>query len=197
MLPYIVSLSVTQLVVGAAVTSLGFYMPFMSAGSAVFTVGSGLLTTLKPTTGVGPPIGYQILAGCGFGSSMQLCATAVRTSIHDKSDVPTSSALTIFAPFFGGSLAAAIAQSIFRQELARALMSSPAASDTAKIIAAGGSIGDDVVPEALRGVVQEAYNVAISKTFLLAVVGGGLAFLCTLGIKWKRIPRPKKDNGEK
>ncbi|CAG8971355.1 hypothetical protein HYALB_00005974 [Hymenoscyphus albidus] len=197
MLPYIVSLSVTQLTVGAAVTAIGIYLPFMWAGSAVFTIASGLLTTLNSTTGIAPPIGYQILAGCGFGSSMQLCATAVRVSIHDKKDVPVSSALTIFAPFFGGSLAAAIAQSIFRQELSRVLMGSVVANDTAAIIAAGGSDGDDVVPEALRGVVREAYSVAVSKTFLLAVVTGGLAFLCTLGVQWKNIKKPKKDDAEK
>lgn len=197
MLPYIVSLSVIQFAVGAGVAALGVYLPFMWAGSALFTIGSGLLTTLKTTTGVGPPIGFQILAGCGFGSSMQLCATSVRLSIRDKKDVPISSALTIFAPFFGGSLAAAIAQNIFRQELARDLMSSVVASDTAAIIAAGGSGGDKVVPEALRGVVHEAYSVAVSKTLILAVTAGGLAFLCTLGIEWKKIAKPpKKIDGE-
>lgn len=196
MLPYIVSLSVTQLTVGAAVTAIGVYLPFMWVGSAIFTIGSGLLITLNTTTGIGPPIGYQILAGCGFGSSMQLCATAVRMSISDKKDVPISSALTIFAPFFGGSLAAAIAQSIFRQELARHLLSSVVASDTARIIAAGGADGENVVPEALRSVVREAYSVAVSKTFILAVVTGGVAFLCTLGIEWKKIAKPKKNIAE-
>jgi hypothetical protein len=46
----------------------------------------------------------------------------------------------------------------------------------------------------LRSVVQEAYNIAVSRTFLLAVATGGLAFLCALGIEWKNIKGPvKKD----
>lgn len=192
MLPYTVTLSVSQLAVGSAVSALGLYLPFMWSGAAVFTIGAGLLTSLKVNTDLAHSIGYQILAGYGFGSSMQLCATAVRASVRDRKDVPISSALTIFAPFFGGSLAAAIAQNIFRVQLVQSLQDSVVAVDTNAIVAAGATDGLKVVPEALKGVVQEAYNVAVSRTFLIAVASGGLAFFCTLGIEWKNIRKPAK-----
>ncbi|KAF7860819.1 hypothetical protein EAF04_008337 [Stromatinia cepivora] len=192
MLPYTVTLSVSQLVVGSAVASIGLYLPFMWSGAAIFAIGAGLLTTLKVNTDLAHPIGYQILAGYGFGSSMQLCATAVRASVLDKKDVPISSALTIFAPFFGGSLAAALSQNIFRVELIHSLQDSVVALDTNVIVAAGATDGVNMVPEALRGVVREAYNIAVSKTFLIAVASGGLAFFCTLGIEWKNIKKLAK-----
>lgn len=192
MLPYTVTLSVSQLVVGSAVASIGLYLPFMWSGAVIFTIGAGLLTSLNLNTDLAHPIGYQILAGYGFGSSMQLCATAVRASVLDKEDVPISSALTIFARFFGGSLAAALAQNIFRVELIHSLQDSVAAFDTNAIVAAGAIDGVYMVPEALRGVVREAYNITVSKTFLIAVASGGLAFICTLGIEWKNIKKPAK-----
>ncbi|APA14869.1 hypothetical protein sscle_13g096390 [Sclerotinia sclerotiorum 1980 UF-70] len=192
MLPYTVTLSVSQLVVGSAVASIGLYLPFMWSGAVILTIGAGLLTSLNLNTDLAHPIGYQILAGYGFGSSMQLCATAVRASVLDKEDVPISSALTIFARFFGGSLAAALAQNIFRVELIHSLQDSVAAFDTNAIVAAGAIDGVYMVPEALRGVVREAYNITVSKTFLIAVASGGLAFICTLGIEWKNIKKPAK-----
>ncbi|TVY40037.1 Efflux pump [Lachnellula subtilissima] len=194
MLPYIVTFSVTQMVIGSAVTILGVYLPFMWTGSAIFTVGAGLISSLKTTSDIGHPIGYQILAGYGFGSSMQLCATAVRASVSDRKDIPISSALTIFAPFFGGSLAAAVAQNIFRVELVRTLQHSAVAGNTTAIVAAGATSGQNVVPVVLKGIVREAYSFAVSRTFLLAVASGGLAFLCTLGIEWKNLKRAAKQD---
>ncbi|TVY86336.1 Efflux pump, partial [Lachnellula willkommii] len=194
MLPYIVTFSVTQMAIGSAVTMLGVYLPFMWTGSAIFTIGAGLISSLKTTSDIGHPIGYQILAGYGFGSSMQLCATAVRASVSDRKDIPISSALTIFAPFFGGALAAAVAQNIFRVELVRALQHSAVAGNTTAIVAAGATGGQNVVPVMLKGVVREAYGFAVSKTFLLAVASGGLAFLCTLGIEWKNLKRAAKQD---
>ncbi|ESZ91057.1 hypothetical protein SBOR_8551 [Sclerotinia borealis F-4128] len=168
MLPYTVTLSVSQLVVGSAVASIGLYLPFMWSGAAIFTIGAGLLTSFK------------------------LCATAVRASVRDKKDIPISSALTIFAPFFGSSLAATIAQNIFRVELIHSLQDSEVANDTNAIVAARAIDGVNLVPGTLRDVVREAYNVAASKTFMIALVSGGLAFFCTLGIEWKSIKKPAK-----
>jgi hypothetical protein len=186
-LPYTVSLSVSQIAVGSVVAATGLYLPFMWSGAAVFTIGSGLLSSLTLNTDIAHTIGYQILAGYGIGSAMQLCATSVLASLKDKKDVPISSVLTIFAPMFGGSLAAAIAQNIFRIELAHSLQDSVVGDDAAAIIAAGVTYGVNIVGEDLKDAVQEAYRSAVSRTFLLAVASGGVASFCTLWVKRKNI----------
>ncbi|KAI9640043.1 hypothetical protein NHQ30_011606 [Ciborinia camelliae] len=184
-----------QLAVEATVATKGVYLPFMWTGSAIFAVGSGLLSTLKVNTNIAHPIGFRILKAYGFGSSMQLCATAVRESVKDRKDLVLASTLTIFAPNFGRSLAAAVAENIFRKELVNYLQDSVVANSTSVIVSAGATGGVDVVSESLKGVVRDAYNSAVSRTFLIGVVAGGLSFLCTLGIKWNTIKKPKAASG--
>jgi hypothetical protein len=186
LLPYLLSVTVAELTVGTSVAMLGVYLPFMWTGSALFAVAAGLLYTLTITTGTARIVGYQILAGVGFGSSLQLCATAMRASVGEK-DIPITSALSVFSPFFGGALAASISQSIFRTTLTRHLSQSVLSAQTAMIVAAGATGGVDLVSSSQKIIVQDAYNYAVTRTFILGVVTGGLGFLCTLGIKWKNI----------
>ena len=57
----------------------GYYLVYAVGGATVSSVGMGLLSLLSPTSTTGQWIGYQILAGAGRGSSMQMvsqfCAT--------------------------------------------------------------------------------------------------------------------------
>lgn len=189
LLPYLLSVTVTELTVGTSVSMLGIYLPFMVFGTAIYTVASSLLCTLQIDTSTARLIGYQILAGVGFGSSLQLCATVVRANVQDK-DIPVAGALSTFAPFFGGSLAASIGQNTFRVALVKRLLRSVSPTETAAIVDAGGRGGIAVVSEDLKDVVLEAYSYAVKRNFVMSAVVGGIAFLCTLGIKWKNIKKP-------
>jgi hypothetical protein len=51
---------------------LGYVSPFALFGSMLVAVGSGLITTFLPHTGSGHWVGYQILAGIGRASVMQM-----------------------------------------------------------------------------------------------------------------------------
>jgi hypothetical protein len=192
LLPYLLSITAAELVVGTGVSTLGVYLPFMVFGTAIYTVGSSLLCTLQVSTSTARLIGYQILAGAGFGSSLQLCATVVRANVQDK-DIPIAGALSSFAPFLGGSLAASIGQNIFRSALTRKLLQSVSPAETAAIVEAGATGGVAVVEEGMKGVVLEAYNYAVKRTFVMAAIAGGLAFLCTLGLKWRNIKKPLRE----
>jgi hypothetical protein len=191
MLPYLLSVTVTELAVGAAVAFVGFFAPFISTGTALFTTAGGVLCTLSVNSTTGRVIGYQILAAIGFGSSLNLCATAVRASVNDN-DLPIANALTVFGPFFGGSLAASISQNIFRSQLRQKMLQSVGMNETAMVISTGTSGSTRLVPGSTKPEVLEAFSVAVDKTFILAAVVGGLAFLSSLGIKWKSI-KAKKD----
>lgn len=191
MLPYVLSVTGTELAVGAGVNLVGYFLPFISTGTALFTIGAGLLCTLKVASPAGQIIGYQILSGIGFGSSLNLCATAVRASVTNK-DLPTANALTVFGPFFGGSLAASISQNIFRSELSKRMLQTVGKNETMEVLAAGASGGVRLVPDSVRPAVLEAFSVAVDKTFILSGVVGGLAFLCTLLIKSRNIKKVGK-----
>lgn len=65
-LPSVISDVLTSIIGGGVVMSVGWYNPFYIFGVAILAIGSGLLTTLTPTTDAGKWIGYQILTGSGY-----------------------------------------------------------------------------------------------------------------------------------
>lgn len=66
-------------------------------GAAVFTVGAGLLHTLKVNANAGQWIGYQILTGVGAGASIQIPFIAVQVVLSAK-DMPSGSKPSTFHP---------------------------------------------------------------------------------------------------
>jgi MFS family permease len=70
-LPLILSLVIMSMLVGVSITKIGYYTPFVIAGSILLSIGSGLVSTFTTTTPSSHWIGYQILFGFGMGMSMQ------------------------------------------------------------------------------------------------------------------------------
>lgn len=50
-----------------AVPKVGYYLPWMLAGTSLSAIGYGLLSMLTPTYLTGARVGYQIIAGAGCG----------------------------------------------------------------------------------------------------------------------------------
>lgn len=71
-LPLILAVTVGTIVSGALITATGIATPFAVGGSAVATVGAGLLYTLNIGTATSRWIGYQILGGIGWGFAFQI-----------------------------------------------------------------------------------------------------------------------------
>ena len=195
LLPYLLSVTVAELVTGAGVSKFGYYMPFMVFGTTIYTVAASLLCTLQVKTPSGHLVAFQILAGIGFGSSLNICATVVRANVRDE-DIAIAAALAGFAPTFGSLLAAGIGQNIFRTALTKKLLQTFDGVETAAIVKAGATGGVGIVAEAMKGVVREAYNVAVKRTFVISAVAGGLGLLCTLGLKWRNINEPLKEDAK-
>jgi len=66
-------------------------------GAAIFTVGAGLLQTLKVDSSAGRWIGYQILTGIGAGAGVQIPFIAVQVVLSAK-DMPTGSKPCVTLP---------------------------------------------------------------------------------------------------
>jgi hypothetical protein len=62
---YLVSNTIGAIIAGGIVTVVGYYTPFTWLGSTLFTIGAGLLYSLKVHSPASQWIGYQILAGGG------------------------------------------------------------------------------------------------------------------------------------
>lgn len=87
-LPLLLSCVFSSIIGGGAITVVGWYTPFLLVGSAIFAVGTGLLTTLQVDSSIGKWFGYQVVAGFGIGFGFQIPLLAVQTVsylfIHDS-----------------------------------------------------------------------------------------------------------------
>ncbi|KAE8549902.1 hypothetical protein EYB25_008427 [Talaromyces marneffei] len=165
-LPYGVTISIATLISGTLVTLSGFYVPFMWVGSGIFVAGSGLLYTLSRSSPFAKWFGYQVVLAAA--------------------DIPLGSTLVILAQCLGGSIGLAIAENVFRNALHTHLLALQGV-DVPAVEAAGGAELQNVVPVELLGPVRDAFRVAVSDAFLVAVGLGGVAFLAFVGMERKRI----------
>jgi hypothetical protein len=102
-LPLLLTVAVAAILGGALVTALGYYAPIMLLGTALMSVGAGLLTTLRPDATAAHWIGYQAIYGIGVGLGIQQPMIAVQTAL-DMKDIPTASCMIIFFQTMGGAI---------------------------------------------------------------------------------------------
>lgn len=163
-------------------TFWGYYTPFMLLGSIFAAVGLGLTTTFNPDTPSPVWIGYQILAGAGVGFGFQQPLIAVQT-VLDIEDVPTGTAVVVFLQTLGGALFVSVGQNIFTNKLVEKIAEyvGPAFGDPKSVLMLGATSVQTIVPKELLPAVTQAYNDALTQTF---VVFAAMASASILGAAW-------------
>ncbi|KFY46461.1 hypothetical protein V495_02490 [Pseudogymnoascus sp. VKM F-4514 (FW-929)] len=192
-IPLLLSTSLGALAVGAAVSRIGYYAPFMIAGPPIMAIGAGLLTTFKVDTPSGQWIGYQIIFGFGCGICMQQPSVAAQRVLSRK-DIAIGASLVMFAQQLSGSVFVPIAQSIFQNRLVSTLSSVPDL-DINAIVGVGATDLRKVVPPSQLPVVLEAFNDGLVATFFVVTAASALAIIPGLTIEWLSVKVDKKDAG--
>ena len=179
-LPFLVTMLLTPILSGALISLTGYYVPFMWLGAALATIGSGLLTTLHPHSPNSVLSGYQFLC-------TQIPFNAVQY-ILPKEQMIMGSALVSFCNSLGPILGTNIEQAVFANTFLRRLKGVPGVDATA-VLRAGLT-----APQAAGAlpVVKQAFNDALTKAFILAVISGGLAFCCSLGMEWGNLKQEQE-----
>lgn len=155
-------------------------------GAAIFTVGAGMLYTLQVASPAAKWIGYQLLAGIGAGSAVQIPFIAVQVVLDEK-DMPSGNAIAIFFNSLGGAISISIAQNIFANTLVKDIIKNVPGVNPAAVVAAGATHVRDVVSAAQLPGVLKAYSHAVTSAFVLPIATSGLAFIVSLFIEWKSI----------
>lgn len=189
-IPYLVSITIASIVVGALITIFGPYNPPMWIGAIVFTIGCGLISTLKVNSTEGHWIGYQILAGAGAGACVQIPFIAVQVVLDEK-DMPIGNAVAIFFNTLGGAISISIAQNIFSNTLLKQLPKDAPGVNPLKVVNAGATHIREVVAKAQLPGVLTAFDKAITTAFILPIAVAGLAFLSSLLMEWKSVKGKK------
>lgn len=189
-IPYLVSNTLFSIMVGGTITFIGWYVPFLWFGSMLFTIGAGLLYTLKVNSTAGQWIGYQILAGGGSGTCVQIPFIAVQV-VLSKKDMPVGNGIAIFFNSLGGAISISIAQNIFANSLVKEIPKYAPGLDPQVLLMAGATNVRKVVPEAMLEGVLIGYNKAVTNAYILAIACGGCAVVASVLFEWKSVKGKK------
>ncbi|KAL9470874.1 hypothetical protein ACSS6W_008815 [Trichoderma asperelloides] len=196
LLPLLIALVLTGVMTGFIVTALGYYAPFMIAGSICISVAAGLMTTFKVTTNHSSWIGYQVLFGVGVGMGFQQSFLAVQTVLPQK-DIPIGTTAVIFANNLGGAIFVSVANNLFTNELSKGLHQHVPAVDPALILEAGATEWRDKVSATILSVVLTVYNSAVTRTFFVPTALGCATVVAALLVEWKSVKKGKVAQEEK
>ena len=185
LLPLIVALVVASILAAGLVTKIGYYTPFLIAGTVLLSIGVGLLTTLTVTVSEPKWIGFQVLVGFAVGLGQQQAGLAAQT-VLSKKDVPTGISLKFFGQQLGGAIFIAVAQNVLEMKLISGLSGVPD-FDPYQIVNMGATEIRGSVPSALLPVVLLAYNNAITSLFKVAIGLATISILGALVMEWKSV----------
>lgn len=182
-LPLILSMTVGSILAGALVTITGYYVPFMILGSALTTIGIGLLSTFEPITPKAHWIGYQTILGFGIGCAMQQSMLATQTVLTNR-DIPTGTALMVFAQTLGGAVGVTVGQSVFSNQLVKKILKKAPGYPPSEVVMLGASHVQQGVPAKWLAGVTRAYNDAIMTAFYVAVAFAVIGTVASFGMEW-------------
>ncbi|EQL00689.1 Major facilitator superfamily domain, general substrate transporter [Ophiocordyceps sinensis CO18] len=185
-IPMLLSVVLFTVASGIIVTSWGYYTPFIIGAAVLMPIGYGLMTTLNIDSGPAAWIGFQIIAGAGVGIGMQQPLTAVQV-VLDIADVPTGTALIIFAQALGGALFVTAGNTVFSNRLVAFLAEYVPHVDPQVVVSAGATgIRGAVAAQDVDGVVH-AYNSALSNCFLVSTATASAAIFGAVMVEWKSV----------
>ncbi|KAM0326759.1 hypothetical protein ACHAQA_006633 [Verticillium albo-atrum] len=185
-LPLIIGVTIATVSSGISITMWGHYTPILVVSAAVATVAAGLIYTLDIGSGSGEWIGFQALAGLAWGASFQVPMIAVQgTSTPD--DLASKTAILLFFQIIGGAFYVAGAQAGFLQTLLKSLRESAPQITQEQVILTGATEIRNAFDPELVPLVVEAYMDGIRVTFALCIAGAGVAFIASLGSRWKKL----------
>ena len=154
-------------------------------------LGTGLLTTLKPSSSAVKWISFQVLAGIGAGSGGQLPLIAVQDALS-RDDVSIGYAIVLSAGNMGPTAALAITQAVFGSLLTSGLGQKAPGVTPEMVKHAGATDWRQNVPVELVSVARGIYNHALARSWYVAMGSACVSFGSVLGMKWKRLDREDK-----
>ncbi|KAI0611603.1 MFS transporter [Pyrenophora tritici-repentis] len=183
-LPAILGLVIISMLAGGAVTTLGYYTPFMLLSSVLMAIGAGLLSTLEVGCGSALWIGYQFIFGAGVGFGMQQTLVAVQT-VLPVDDIPIGTAIMMFCQTLGGALFISVGQNVFTNQLIKNLSSVVPELNAHIVLSVGATELKHVIdPRFLPGVLT-AYNTTLTQTFYVSVACGAMSIVGAAFVEWK------------
>ncbi|OAL49071.1 MFS general substrate transporter [Pyrenochaeta sp. DS3sAY3a] len=188
MLGYFLITVVFVIASGIAVSKTGYYTPWMIGGTALLTVGCGLLTTLEVDSSTATSIGFQLMTGTGMGLTLSQPLNAAQT-VLSRSDIPLGITIINFGNFVGGTIFVSICQALLSSTLRAQLSAKIPGLDVSKLSSVGATDLARLVEPGQLGLLREAYNEGVRKVWYVALGVSVFAFVAAWGVEWKSVKR--------
>ncbi|KAK0633043.1 major facilitator superfamily domain-containing protein [Immersiella caudata] len=187
MIPYFAVNAFFSLLAGIFVSMVGYVTPPAVIGSAIGTIGLGLLTLMNVNTTTAQWVGYEILASAGFGLSIQQGFTAVQT-VLEPADMAVGTAAVVASQSLGGAIFLSVGNSVFQNHLLKASADNILPGvNIKKVIDAGAAAFRELVPDDDLPIMLEVYNEALRKVFIVGIPLGALAAFISCFIEFKSV----------
>jgi hypothetical protein len=189
-LPLLLATVLSSIVTGGLITVIGYYTPFIIAGSILFAIGSGLISTYTIDMPFGKWFGYQVLTGAGVGVGFQIPIIAVQT-VLSLEDVPVGTACVIFFQSLGGALFISVGQNVFQNGIIRGTHKFAPGLDPQILLRAGATEIKSTLTKA--GMLDEyqgalkAYMVGLIDTYRVAVACVAAAAVAAFFFEWRSV----------
>ncbi|TVY44502.1 Efflux pump [Lachnellula subtilissima] len=189
-IPYLASIILSSIVVGAGITAIGVYKPFMIVGSAIFTIGCGTIYLLDVHSGAGEWIGYQLLSGFGAGAGVQIPFIAVQV-VLSETDMPTGNAIAIFFNSLGGAISISVAEAVFSNGLYKNIPKYAPDIPVSVVVTAGASS----LRKAVEKINPLSFGGGVAWLSLFRLWLGGLLLFAACFVEWKSVKGKKISHG--
>ncbi|KAK2829894.1 hypothetical protein FQN49_007153 [Arthroderma sp. PD_2] len=197
-LPFVLAVSIFSTLSGGAIATFGHFSYLMVLGSALLTVGSGLVYTFDVGTPSGTWIGYQILAGVGGGVALQI-PVIVSQALAKPEDLSSATAMILFLQTMGAAIWVSAAQTAFVNRLLLRLPQLAPNVNPGLVVKTGASELHKIFSgKDLEGVIA-AYGDGLKVTFILCIALAGfsiLAAVCIKPINLNKLQEKKSEAGD-
>ncbi|KAF4953593.1 hypothetical protein FGADI_5929 [Fusarium gaditjirri] len=192
-IPLIALFSVATFASGKAITKTGTAAPYLLVSSIIVTIASGLFYTLDIGTSTGKWVGYQILAGFGYGIGLQV-PVVISQAFAAPSDMAPVTSIIIFARTLGGTFLITAAQSGFINQIIHKLSSTAPSVDAALVTETGAT----TLRQSFSGVeldgILHAYVWGIKVAFAITIAACGITVITSVFTKWTNIHVKKQSS---
>ncbi|CAM1511004.1 Fc.00g085170.m01.CDS01 [Cosmosporella sp. VM-42] len=192
-LPFIIAVTFTTIASGGLVSATGYYQPLLLGGGAIATIGAGLLYLLDVDTSTGKWIGYQIVAGAGWGTAFQIPMIAVQGSVSPK-DLSSATGILLFFQGLGGAFLVSGGQAAFINQMLKDVLAKAPEVSKAALILTGATEIRNTFPIEQQTAVIAGYMQGLKVVFAMAIAATGLATVIGLGTRWKKL-KPEQIQG--
>ncbi|KAM7220196.1 Major facilitator superfamily domain containing protein [Rhypophila decipiens] len=186
-LPLIIPWVIGSIVSSGAVQKTGVAKPWLLIGSVLAVVGSGLFYMLDIDSSAGKWIGFQVIAGLGWGLAIQVPMIMGQATV-DPADLPLITASTLFFNTIGGALFVSAGQGTL---VAKMIASLPSDIDPVKVLTAGATAIRNVFPAEAVPPILDAYLQGLRVAFIIGIAGIGAGVLVAPLGNWEKLDMTK------